>query len=233
MSLVKRQTVDQDTKYLVYGWIHETEKLLQLKNNISNLIIELCVSFFHLSIVNERFSIYDPEYVNVSEDKKTVTQISFNNTYCSFGINQIPTINNRSKYEWDIDIKHMDTRTIISSRMIFIGISSLSHMNTKRRLSGYNYVYQIFTSMTGGCTFARSFLDRKTKTKSYGKIYETGDKVTICLDLEKKELSFKLNGDDQGVAFDDIKVGPEIKYRLIVKLWDLEQSVKIDKFRKL
>ena len=231
MSLLK-ESVDRETQYLVYGFIHETEKLYKL-DNIPNIIIELCVAFFHY--IDEIFSIYNPQSIQLSEDKKTITQIEFNRDDCNFGINQITSADNECKYEWDLNIIKMDFNSRMQ-RVIYIGISSLTQMNQSKKLSGYNYLYQNWTTMTGGTSSTVSWIERKRKwnlNEQYGEMYETGDKVTICLDFEKKQLSFKLNDIDQGVAFDDIKVGPNIKYRLIVKLCDVGSSVSIDGFRKL
>ena len=237
MSLLRKETVDQETQYLVYGFIHEAEKLLKL-DTIPSLIIELCLSFSYLSIVDEIFSIYNPDITQLSQDKKTITQIQFNRIHCSFGLNQIPSINNKSKYEWDIIIINMDIPNR-NFRDIFIGITSLTESNDKKKLFGYNYLYNISTATSGVMSCASSYIEgkrrvnRKNKSRWYGKIYKAGDKVTVCLDLKKKQLSFKLNEIDHGVAFDDIKVGPNIKYRLIVRLCEVDHSVKIDGLRKL
>ena len=237
MTLLRKETVDQETQYLVYGFIYEAEKLLEL-DTIPSLIIELCLSFFYLSIVDAIFSIHNEQITQLSQDKKTITQIQFNRIHCSFGLNQVPSINNKSKYEWDISIINMDISNR-NHRDIFIGISSLTKSNNKQKLLGYNYLYNIRTVTSGAMSCAayhvegKRSINRKFESRWHGKIYKAGDKVTVCLDLERKPLSFKLNEIDHGVAFDDIKVGPNIKYRLIVRLYEMDHSVKIERFRKL
>lgn len=53
----------------------------------------------------------------------------------------------------------------------------------------------------------RAIWHNKSKTKSYGELFATGDMVMVTLNLIKGTLSFSLNGKDLGVAVDGL-VGP-------------------------
>ena len=64
--------------------------------------------------------------------------------------------------------------------------------------------------------------------KRYGASFMK-DKVSINLDLKKKEIRFLVNDQDQGIAYQNIKTGEDIKYRLVVSLYAYA-SVTIDNF---
>jgi hypothetical protein len=53
----------------------------------------------------------------------------------------------------------------------------------------------------------RAIWHNKSKTKSYGELFATGDMIVVTLNLTKGTLSFSLNGKDLGVAADGL-VGP-------------------------
>ena len=46
----------------------------------------------------------------------------------------------------------------------------------------------------------------------YGKQWCAGDIIGCLLDMEKHEISFYRNDENLGVAFRDIKVGPNMAY---------------------
>jgi len=53
------------------------------------------------------------------------------------------------------------------------------------------------------------------KSSIYGSKIESGSTVQICLDMISKSLSFSINGNDQGVAFENLSNG---KYCLVIGL---------------
>lgn len=95
-------------------------------------------------------------------------------------------------HRWDV---HID-RCV--SKNIFIGVAAReAHLN--------NYV---------GCDkFGWAFLankavwHNKSKTKTYGDLFRSGDTVTVILDLEEGTLAFNLNNKSLGVAVEGL-VGP-------------------------
>ena len=46
--------------------------------------------------------------------------------------------------------------------------------------------------------------------------FDSGDTVTMTLDLKNKTISYKVNDEDFGIAFEKIAVSNEIKYRLAI-----------------
>ena len=81
--------------------------------------------------------------------------------------------------------------------------------------NGYGY-----TNKTGTLT-------HDGERKRYGLRYKHGDILTMRLDLMSRELSYKINGKDQGIAYDNL---PKGAYRLSIKLQFAEQKVSILRF---
>ena len=50
------------------------------------------------------------------------------------------------------------------------------------------------------------------KKKAYGKIWDKGDVIGCCIDMDKHEMSFYLNGEFLGTASDDVDVGENNAY---------------------
>ena len=48
--------------------------------------------------------------------------------------------------------------------------------------------------------------------KMYGRIWDTGDVVGVCIDFDKKSIEYFLNGEPLGVAFNNIAKGENIAY---------------------
>ena len=61
---------------------------------------------------------------------------------------------------------------------------------------------------------------------------EKGDVVTMTLDLATKQLSYAVNGSDQGIAFERITAFLPRKYRLAVKTEGCNKVVKLLSFRR-
>ena len=61
--------------------------------------------------------------------------------------------------------------------------------------------------------------------KDYGKLWDKGDVVGCCLDLDKRTMSYYLNGEFLGVASDDIDVGENHAYFPACSLSEGEKCV--------
>eukprot|EP01083_Nonionella_stella_P099680 280260_1 len=61
----------------------------------------------------------------------------------------------------------------------------------------------------------------------YGTPFYANDTVTMVLDLSQKILSFEVNNKLQGIAFDDIVIGDDIQYKVVVCAWAHGDSISI------
>ena len=217
-SLKELSKIDNWTKYAVYGWIRKMETSL-LSQNMPNMIIVLCILFFRR---DEIFQVFDEKEIQLSSNKKCITKINRYGRTHIYGSNEISSIVN-CKYEWKL-------RTNERGGSIAIGIGSLN-FTTKpfNKLRGFNHLYlsngdRIMVQQGEYC-----------KYELYGCKFKWNEvnEISICLDLGRAELKFILNGMDQGIAFKNIKKREDVKYRLMVTLWSVDDSVEIQSFSGL
>ena len=72
---------------------------------------------------------------------------------------------------------------------------------------------------------------REFNNRNYGQgEYYDDNKVNIHLNMKLHQLSFSVDNVDQGIAFDNIKTGKDIEYRLMVSLYYVGATVEILKF---
>eukprot|EP01084_Bolivina_argentea_P092763 166872_1 len=216
--------IDKRTKYLVNGWIRNNEKLFKL-NHIPLLISSICILYVR---DDDTFAITGTQ-VRLSHDKKCVEKIQnhvainpWNNT--SYG-----KIHISPKYDnictWELKINNIGTVEVNGN--IMIGISSTESSTDDTfdvEEDGINYVL---------CNDGMTYDNETEAWKEYaGTFAGQNDKISICLDLKKGEISFSINDNNQGVAYKDIEQGNDIKYKLFVSLRSIGDSVEIVKFSK-
>ena len=63
--------------------------------------------------------------------------------------------------------------------------------------------------------------------------FDNWNEIVIILDLNMKRISFHIDGEDKGIAFEDIACGDDICYRLAVTIYDSDDSVEIVNFKCL
>eukprot|EP01084_Bolivina_argentea_P267518 454119_1 len=216
--------MEEHSIIIVSGYIREARRLFvstqcKLFSNIPSLITSICVEYYYIA---EGFEIGGQDMI-ISEDGKTVsknTKEHWNNT--SYGYEIIPSNGSYYNYvEWQLKINY-------SSRNhdFIVGISSNTknvndeYFNDKRK---GNYGY-----WSDGLLIA---VGDKWGTKRYANVTcTTNDMIGIHLDLEKKELSFSVNGVNYGTAFKNIACGKNIKYRLAISAFYNHSSISIAKF---
>eukprot|EP01084_Bolivina_argentea_P317745 550951_1 len=154
-----------------------------------------------------------------SNDSKTVTMFGrcseWNNA--TYGNVVIPSL---SPYicVWEIKINSGDYNNL--------GITSGKAKPNEacfRRKNDFNYAY---TSLSG-----KKMSQHKIVQYS-GNSFRKGDKIKIKLDLVQKELSFYKNNRHQGVAYDNIRCGANISYRLAISQAVKSCSVTLVDFKK-
>ena len=205
MSLLARLNhVKQGTKLTVYGWIREAETELSI-DNIPPLISALCILYFDEDEIFE----FTGKGVIISDNKKCISSgrgsgfLSLSNQ--NYGSIQIPSMSG-AVCQWDIRINKM--RQIVS---IFVGISSLVTPDPKEPLH-----------TDGGHHYLIHDSDRKYNNGArwipYKAVFAEGDKVSVRLDLTKRQIRFYVNDEDQGVAYYDIVTKNNVTYRLMISL---------------
>ena len=189
MIAARLKEVDIKDECLIYGWIRDEERILK-SDNIPCMIQSICVLFY------AQFDRFDKveRGVELSNDKRSIENNGDNLPWGSesYGLVEIAT-QSELLCRWDLYIKKCGTFGVS------VGVGDSNH-----------YWIRYFYSSTG-CKDVRDI--RGGIALEYGMKYGEGDTISIKLDLNKKEISFRLNDVDQGIAY-DIWKADDVKYRL-------------------
>ena len=214
----KLSKIDKRTKYNVYGWVRSAEQELSL-DNVPVMICNICILYIH----DEDIFIKTNKYGMVTNGKRvTLADIStpcWMNAYGRNGIDSMSGI----ECQWDLDLNAGD--------YCVVGITSLDskQMNKDdgtRTIWGWEDASHYLYYGKG----ASLYQNEVTEWRTYGEGFHGKQKVSIHLDLNKKEIGFSVNDRDQGVAYKDIKTGKDMKYRLVVTLTSSHEFVEIANF---
>eukprot|EP01084_Bolivina_argentea_P299262 515825_1 len=214
--------IDKRTKYTVCGWIRNNEKLLKL-NHIPSLISCICILYFR----DDEIFVTTGTKVKLSNNKKCIEKIANEYSYsnCSYGLIEISS-NDNIKCQWDLKINKKKTHPHYpSGGFIIMGINSSKQANPDKDCRIIDANYYVCSSGVGLNEYQSRIW------YPYGKMWVENDKVSLCLDLKSKQIRFLTNDNDQGVAFNNIKTGNDIKYRLCVSLY-AQSIVEIVNFTK-
>lgn len=220
ISLKQLSKIDIRTKHAVYGWIREQEKSLKL-SNIPNMITAVCILFSRKDDVFQTFKAKEIKFSTNGECVKfrdTWKMHTPQKRICIRGRNEIISTDINGPKQWDLKINECTGK-------IGVGISyndcySYLYFNDARLESYWKYQWDV------DC--------------NYGYNFGKGDKISICLDLDRKELKYVLNGVDLGIAFNNIEQRDDVKYKLLVVMYrsrsvfdDTVYSVEIENFKGL
>jgi hypothetical protein len=61
--------------------------------------------------------------------------------------------------------------------------------------------------------------------KSYGKMWDVGDVIGCCIDLDSRKLEYFINGESQGYAAEDLQVGENVAYFPSISLSQEEKAI--------
>ena len=102
---------------------------------------------------------------------------------------------------------------------IYIGISSHDDYLDRgfKKKSNIFYAFKSSRRKKSNCTIHAN----------YGKEYGMYDVVTLLLNLKNGTIEFEVNEVSQGIAFDNIQKGDDIKYKFVVSLWNNKDSLTV------
>ena len=211
LDLGKAQYIMPSTKLTVYGYIREIEKSLLI--TIPSGLIVLFVLFYGDQI-DQWNTEFVGKYLKLKDDNLTVTNTCNIKEGNAFGT----IICEKGCYKWKFKINHVDARY----PAICIGIWRMQKDKTpptdeyftKGKEQGYAYYLKGY----------KTTIERGDCGDKYGIKCKNGDIIQMILDLDKLALSFKVNGVDYGVAFNNIK---QAKYKAAIWLYHEHDSVTI------
>lgn len=217
MSLKILSKIHNKTKLSVYGWIRKEEKTLKIPN-IPSLVSAICILYYR---EDEIFNIISDKCIKLSGNKKTITKTDYdlslaNNNY---GIVKIRSKGNNTIYTWKLKM-HFVVKCYYNA----VGIASKISPNQQMEHINDAVHYMVHGDAK------RSSDDQCSK--NYGKTWKNGDELSMTLDMGQSEMRLSINGEDQGIAFTNIKKSKDIEYRLFISLYSIKDCVEILEFTK-
>ena len=130
-----------------------------------------------------------------------------------------------------INSQHIGTykwtfKLVRCEHQLVIGISSNHKMTDRafhRNLKSCNYAYDVFNGQKVS----------KNKFADYGCKCSRNDKIEMLLNLNKKQLSFRVNDIDQGVAYNDIEQNKNMKYSLSICLKAKGAAIALTNYQEM
>ena len=218
LSLEEFKLINQRTKDVVFGFVHESQKLLPCESNsyflIPDLIIHVCLAYYytkHAWRISKDYANSGNNLKLTNDDKRASTQhlgprTVFSKKSVYGGVNhwRMKIIKMKKDSAWSMTIgvckkrvdqnvnetdSHNDNRRYLTSR---------SNTFAFGQADRYGYAVNVGTLIDHTQS---GYLGRK-----YGKKCVAGDIVTMILDLDKLELRYIVNDDEYPVAYDDKQI---------------------------
>ena len=207
--------IDEQTKCLVFGYVHATERLLD-DVIIAESIIIIIISFYYM------FEYFDNETDCIlSESKCKAMSSGFSqNVYGNVGIDS----NETGIHEWKFSIGSMKH---LGETVIGIVQKSVTHCSDIFTSTGKGYGYG------NGCHFI-AWTPHKCLIKIIGKRkFKIGDTVTMRYNLDTKSLNYYINDSDVCVTtIKNIHFGNGIRYKLAVFLRYGDDWIKLISYKR-
>ena len=216
MAFKQLKKIDKRTQYSVFGWIRNKEKALGLRH-VSSMIAAICILYFR---DDEIFDVIN-EDMKLAPNKKLITKFQNDDDFKnnSYGINEISSMSDMI-YEWVLKIHNLNATDSITFGIATKQIPSKEFDEDEAEL------YYAFDGE------GESTNHSSNTWKSYGNTWSKNDIITMSLDLAKAQISLSINGQNQGVAYENVVKSVDAKYRLFASLVDIGDCVEILNFSR-
>ena len=210
--------VDESTKNLIYGFCRKSHESLPTDNiyyNIQPLIIHIIMLYYWIKYewcTDEDYlqsSCFDIKQDVVTRIYDSGNRTIFLDQTISSGIHE---------YKFRIFIAERDQNYFDLSIGIIMD-KFIKPENIKNECH--------FLQDTGyGFSTSRAIASCKSNwlSREYAKIPNDGDIITMIVDLEQNTISYKINDEDYGVAFDQIEEG---EYRVAVYSYTIGSKIEL------
>ena len=218
LELEDLKKINLNTQFTIFGFIRNAQKLFAYTDDpyytIPELVMYIILNFYYerifWDIIAEGFS--------VSDDGRTLTKSSerqgWNNTsFVNVEIDSMDSCIAKCYIKMDKCV----------GDHIMIGIIGGRTTTVDGLFDRYDYGYW---SSSGQIKNGASYWE------NYGETFGNNDEICCILDLKKREISFNINGKEQGVACNDFYRGLGFKYRFGISMWYHLSKCSIVKFEK-
>ena len=233
LDMTRLKHISKRSIYAVSKYIRDIQLLLPLtENNYYNIpggIINICILFF--GTIYE----FDPDltsdHIKIEDNVLTVTGLYYNYIY----FKDIMRSGN-GKYEFTMKIKEIATGR--GNHDFFFGIKNNTEEQKKMEYWSSRSAPTYFLMSIYAFGYTKENVNEELvpthqaeiwqhtdskKKKKYGKYLEKDDIVTMCIDMDKSELRYIINGKDYGVAA-TFEPG---EYRPVLMMFDIRDSVQL------
>ena len=214
------KSVNSNTKYLIYGYIHEMEKKLKLSTNIPSSIIDVCILFFFIREFLEKCG--EDLVIDGGDTLTKISKDAWDNA--AFGSKWFES-NTNDIIKWTIHVIAAGNDT---SCGVNIGIVSKEFGLNESfyRINSSKKYFPFYFNSNGNCIYDNGQF-RSNYMKTYGLSNET---LTMELNLKKAQLIFYLNEECYGVACDNIVKEDNVKYKFVISLFYCNAKIKLVDF---
>ena len=203
-----KKQIDQQTIDTVNGYIRDKQELLPYEENsyyiIPSLVIHLILSYY----IEPEYFTNNPGGYKVSDDKKTITKIDASEPSI-YGNIIIPSTR-KGIYSWIFKILCIKTNTSF-------GITSDIDCTYKGGEFWQTSKFPAYAAVYAGHRASKGKMEYEYP--EFNQI-RANSMIKMVLDLSKKELIFWVDNQNLGVAYKDIDVGEDIKYRMAVDMYN-------------
>ena len=223
LALRKLKNVDNYNKYVIFGFVR---RLVNLDKNIPILINYVILLYSPLIV--EKFLVIG-NFTNYFHLRRSIIKFKkdgWENT--SFGSITIPSTQSYV-CKWCIHINRGND--------LMIGITSFNENEKKMKNKKYLQPGESLWDQNGAsyCFWSQNCKYQLNKNgeeiwPEYGKSFGENDIICIELHLGKKQVLFSKNKQRFGIAYRNIKVGDDIKYKLGISMFGVGSSVTIKSF---
>ncbi len=216
--------VDDRTKSIIFGFVHDTENACNLLHNIPLPIIQIIILFYHLIE-------YFDQHTNCIEicgrhqhiiKRNDNLEAGFNNS--TFGGICIPS-NSSVIVRWTFQMlqnHHYQNGLALGIISSNVNMEDAALCYKNKYIASYYYV-------SSGCCF-----ENGKRSKTYGvELGKIGCRPAMELNLKTAQLIFYKDSKDLGVACCNIKKDDSIHYKLAVTLYWPDAQIKLVKFEYL
>ena len=232
------KSIDQQTNLLVFGYVNDIHSLLKFKDKpreIATDVILICLLFVH-HVQMERFGeCSDKEHVQILSKEEQIDNIAQIKTPYKYvhvhGVQDIDFIkNDNTIYEWIFQVNTLSISIGIDSNIsrkyqdIYI-FGKRSHPENNR------FFYALADDGRLEYADSNGDWDFKKKKKYLPNSIGHNDKIKMILDTAQRSLSFKRNGKEFGIAYNDIDTSKV--YHMAVVMCSFEgKRVELTDFKK-
>ena len=196
--------IDHSTKYLANGFVRDIQK--KIENIIPDGIIVVILSFYYFP---EYFKDFNCDYhaiIDTEDDieNQRIKCIEGMHQASIYGNIQISLVTNRNmSYSWTFKVN----RCIYNH--IYFGISSTNNINER---------FYENTNSSNYCICLDGYKITKDHAERYtNESFHSGDIISMIIDCQSRQLSFKKNGKNLGIAYDNIDHHVTYKMAIAVK----------------